>query len=177
MVPSNCTQTLNRNDRNSQYESKFKDWGFIKNLDEAEWRHIASRIKMRQPKSTNVVLGGVLLPSAKVQKAIKRYSYQGTIDRLNQGAPTLPLFLTHMLYHRLLLFPSDQNLLMTIMKIEYLLRYNLAVIDRTPAIATSIRAVLITPPPISEPVVLPSASPWHSFKEQHRHGQSYICPY
>ena len=43
------------------------------------------------PKRTDVVLGGIQLRPAKVQKAIKRYSYQTTLEKINNGMLLYPI--------------------------------------------------------------------------------------
>lgn len=73
--------------RKYQYEQKLKEWGYNKNLEEEEWRYVAYRIRMRKPKRTDVVLGGVVLDPAKVQKAIQRYTHQTMVERINRGRP------------------------------------------------------------------------------------------
>lgn len=60
----------------NQYERKFKDWGFRKNLTCEEWKPVLATAKRRKEsrKESKMTLNGVLVPSSKIKKEQMRYA-------------------------------------------------------------------------------------------------------
>jgi len=67
-----------------QYETKFRHWGMVKNLNERDWRAVIQHLNERRQRgrdSSTVLLHGRHLPEAKIRKAVQRYSYESLYDR------------------------------------------------------------------------------------------------
>ncbi|KAK6222660.1 hypothetical protein LQW54_000841 [Pestalotiopsis sp. IQ-011] len=81
----------------SQYETKFKAWGFSKNdtnVSAATWKHVGYKIAKRKHRDedSTVFIDGVEFNHKRVKKEISRYTYS-TIERVQLesiGAPSPP---------------------------------------------------------------------------------------
>ncbi|PQE30341.1 Ankyrin repeat-containing domain protein [Rutstroemia sp. NJR-2017a WRK4] len=72
------------NHSKSQYETRFKKWGFRKNMNDGDWKRVYKKFQQRKlnrrPESA-VLFNGVLIPQDKVKKEIARHvppTYQFT---------------------------------------------------------------------------------------------------
>jgi hypothetical protein len=72
----------------AQYELHFKKWEFRKNRTKDDWKIVAQKIgkRKREHKESEVYIGGNLIESKKVKKAISRYgSTSATTEMQLQG--------------------------------------------------------------------------------------------
>lgn len=77
----------------SQYEDRFRKWGFRKNLKGAEWgviRHHVSKRK-REGKDSNLYVDGILVPAKKVRKETSRNTFVSLRDPVARGKGSLAL--------------------------------------------------------------------------------------
>ncbi|KAF3024300.1 hypothetical protein E8E14_013540 [Neopestalotiopsis sp. 37M] len=81
----------------SQYETKFKAWGFSKNsanIPAATWKHVGYKVakRKRENEDSIVFFDGALVDQKRLRKEISRYSYSITekIELENIGAPSPP---------------------------------------------------------------------------------------
>ncbi|KAH8672228.1 Clr5 domain-containing protein [Ilyonectria robusta] len=70
-----------------QYEYRFQQWGFEKNMPGGNYPIIMSRLGKRklEGKETNVFWRGELVPAAKVRKESSRHGYMTTLERLHMA--------------------------------------------------------------------------------------------
>jgi translation initiation factor 6 (eIF-6) len=84
-----CIQQSNQHGetRANQYDRKFKDWGVRKNLKSKEWRVIKYRVdkSKRAGKQCAVFVGGMLVPSEKLEKEIRRNDFPSAEERWGLG--------------------------------------------------------------------------------------------
>ncbi|PQE07798.1 multiple ankyrin repeats single kh domain protein [Rutstroemia sp. NJR-2017a BVV2] len=82
----------------SQYETRFKKWGFRKNMNDGDWKRVYNKFHQRKlnrcPESA-VLFNGVLIPHEKVKKEIARHvpltyqsTYQFTSAQIPMDAPS-----------------------------------------------------------------------------------------
>ncbi|KAL2797432.1 hypothetical protein BJX66DRAFT_92549 [Aspergillus keveii] len=71
----------------NQYDRKFKEWGFRKNLKSKEWRIVKSRVEKskRAGKQCDIFVGGMLVPKDKLEKEIRRNDFPSIQERFGQG--------------------------------------------------------------------------------------------
>jgi hypothetical protein len=76
--PFRLTHSVFHCPRKSQYETKLKAWGMVKNLTLAEWKELHWRLEGRRAakKQTMVVLGDRVLSERRIHKALRRYQGQ-----------------------------------------------------------------------------------------------------
>ncbi|KAF7541594.1 hypothetical protein G7054_g513 [Neopestalotiopsis clavispora] len=81
----------------SQYETKFKAWGFFKNsanIPAATWKHVGYKVtkRKRENEDSTVLIDGVLVDQKRLRKEISRYCYSTAekIELENIGAPSPP---------------------------------------------------------------------------------------
>ncbi|KAF2141083.1 uncharacterized protein K452DRAFT_45005 [Aplosporella prunicola CBS 121167] len=69
-----------------QYERQFKKWKLRKGLKPDEWKKVARRVQKRKldGKESDLWVDGILIPKAKVYKAISRYQ-PSTLERFQPG--------------------------------------------------------------------------------------------
>lgn len=73
----------------SQYETRFKAWGFSKNgtnIPAAIWKHVGYKItkRKRQNEDSTIFIDGVEFDHKRVKKEISRHTYS-TIERVKLG--------------------------------------------------------------------------------------------
>ncbi|KAK9420065.1 putative Clr5 domain-containing protein [Seiridium unicorne] len=61
----------------SQYEARFKAWGFQKNLSADTWKYVGHELKKRKrdDKDSEVIVSGTRLPPSKIRKETSRHFY------------------------------------------------------------------------------------------------------
>ncbi|KAH7420115.1 ankyrin repeat-containing domain protein [Cadophora sp. MPI-SDFR-AT-0126] len=75
----------------NQYERKFKEWNFRKNLTSEEWEHVLRKKRKRDEnnKETRVVLHGVEVPKKRLRKEESRYTLSD-LDKIFSSYPSAP---------------------------------------------------------------------------------------
>lgn len=74
MLPS-CWITSQYDGSKNQYERKFKDWGFRRNLSAGEWEYVFQKKRKRDDlgKESQVLLNAMLIPADRIKKQQGRY--------------------------------------------------------------------------------------------------------
>ncbi|KAL2147808.1 hypothetical protein VTI28DRAFT_5580 [Corynascus sepedonium] len=74
-----------------QYEHRFQQWGFEKNMAGENYPVITSKTGKRKAagKESNVFVNGVLVPPAKIRKESARHGYMTTLEKMSQAQGTL----------------------------------------------------------------------------------------
>jgi hypothetical protein len=82
--------------RKSQYENRFKRWGFRKNGRATEWKCIRRKIGLRKEagKESAVYLNGHLLSESTVRRETSRQGHMSALEQLTQGIPDFWAILT-----------------------------------------------------------------------------------
>ncbi|KAF7535761.1 hypothetical protein G7054_g5141 [Neopestalotiopsis clavispora] len=81
----------------SQYEARFKEWGFSKNVPVKTWKHIGLKIgkRKREGKQSAVSVNGIQIPLKKVKKETSRHYYSSRelieVEKNNAPSPLGPL--------------------------------------------------------------------------------------
>jgi hypothetical protein len=75
--------------RKSQYENRFKRWGFRKNGHATEWKFIRRKIGVRKEagKESAVYLKGRLLSESTVRRETSRHGHMSALEQSTQGTP------------------------------------------------------------------------------------------
>lgn len=78
---------LNFLDSKSQYENRFKKWGFRKHRKGREWKDAYHRIEKRKRdgKDSSLYVDGVLIPKKKFRKEASRHNFPTIQERYGQG--------------------------------------------------------------------------------------------
>lgn len=71
----------------SQYEWRLKKWGFRKNRTSDDWKSIGWKVAKREHSgiSSLVRIDGALVPTAKLQKQVKRNGFATTLGQYTSG--------------------------------------------------------------------------------------------